>query len=566
MKFYKFFFIFSITFFINQNLKAQEIVNDSLAEKSYGYFIDSFYKNLKDTTIAKVYAHAYLKKAEKNKAFTYKLYGNFLLSQYKNDYKEFHVFCDSLIKIYESQKKYDFLIEIRSQKANAYEVKKLKNKALKEYLAIKKIINYYKNDSIYEFVNYRIGTIKLANKQYKGAKDIFNDILKKKKTNSNNPILTYKIYNKLTLIYSLLKKYDSAYYFLDKGYGIPYQYKSLEHTRTLLYYNAKLKFEEKKYDIAIKHLKRYIKFIIPDHVAINRLSYCYTLLAICYDKTNNYKEAKRFHYKVDSIYKKENIINPEIEKTYYFLIEKSKDENNLTEQLNYLNSLIDINNYNNKINQELNISLSENYDKPKLISEKNEIIAKLQKKANRNQLYKLLYGTGILIVLLILIYQTKRKRNYKRQFLKLIEEEQNSNTVSFNNTTLTPKQDSYKISKEVSKTLLKKLDLFEKNKGFLNPEINLKKLANSLNTNSSYLSKVINQHKQQNFANYINQLRVKYIVNELKHNTTFQKYTVKALAEEVGFKSAESFSKAFYKFTNVKPSYFINELKKINSN
>ena len=190
----------------------------------------------------------------------------------------------------------------------------------------------------------------------------------------------------------------------------------------------------------------------------------------------------------------------------------------------------------------------------------------MQKKANRNQLYKLLYGTGILIVLLILIYQTKRKRNYKRQFLKLIEEEQNSNTVSFNNTTLTPKQDSYKISKEVSKTLLKKLDLFEKNKGFLNPEINLKKLANSLNTNSSYLSKVINQHKQQNFANYINQLRVKYIVNELKHNTTFQKYTVKALAEEVGFKSAESFSKAFYKFTNVKPSYFINELKKINSN
>ncbi|NVK53168.1 MAG: AraC family transcriptional regulator, partial [Flavobacteriaceae bacterium] len=42
----------------------------------------------------------------------------------------------------------------------------------------------------------------------------------------------------------------------------------------------------------------------------------------------------------------------------------------------------------------------------------------------------------------------------------------------------------------------------------------------------------------------------------------FRKYSVKAIAHEVGFNTAESFSKAFFKFAGIKPSYFIKELNK----
>jgi len=51
--------------------------------------------------------------------------------------------------------------------------------------------------------------------------------------------------------------------------------------------------------------------------------------------------------------------------------------------------------------------------------------------------------------------------------------------------------------------------------------------------------------------------------DELENNSKMRKYTIKAIAEKIGFKNIESFSKAFYKFTNVKPSYFIKELKKL---
>ncbi|CAM1363503.1 helix-turn-helix domain-containing protein [Tenacibaculum xiamenense] len=87
-------------------------------------------------------------------------------------------------------------------------------------------------------------------------------------------------------------------------------------------------------------------------------------------------------------------------------------------------------------------------------------------------------------------------------------------------------------------------------------------MASKFDTNASYLSKVVNHYKQTSFSNYINQLRIEYCIEQLKNNKLWRKYTIKAIANEVGFNKAESFSKAFYKYTELRPSYFIKELKK----
>jgi AraC-like DNA-binding protein len=44
-----------------------------------------------------------------------------------------------------------------------------------------------------------------------------------------------------------------------------------------------------------------------------------------------------------------------------------------------------------------------------------------------------------------------------------------------------------------------------------------------------------------------------------------QKFTIKAIANEFGYNSAETFSNAFYKQVKIKPSYFIKELRKAKS-
>jgi AraC-like DNA-binding protein len=46
----------------------------------------------------------------------------------------------------------------------------------------------------------------------------------------------------------------------------------------------------------------------------------------------------------------------------------------------------------------------------------------------------------------------------------------------------------------------------------------------------------------------------------LQKDTTIRKYTIKAIANEVGFNTSEPFAKAFYKKTGLKPSYYIKKL------
>ena len=118
------------------------------------------------------------------------------------------------------------------------------------------------------------------------------------------------------------------------------------------------------------------------------------------------------------------------------------------------------------------------------------------------------------------------------------------------------------ISKDIISNVLQKLEIFEKKKEFTNLKLTLHSLAKESNTNANYLSKIVNHYKEMNFPAYLNELRINYALELLKENKIIRKYTIKAIANEVGFNTAESFSNAFYKKTGLKPSYYIQELNK----
>lgn len=121
---------------------------------------------------------------------------------------------------------------------------------------------------------------------------------------------------------------------------------------------------------------------------------------------------------------------------------------------------------------------------------------------------------------------------------------------------------SSSINKETLNHLLDQLQQFEEKKGYLKSNLNAKDLAKSFGSNSSYLSKVVNTFKEKSFSSYINDLRINFVIDKLREDSMFRKYTVKAIAQEIGFNNAEAFSKAFYKKTGIYPSYFIKELEK----
>src|SRR5690606_36721941 len=91
------------------------------------------------------------------------------------------------------------------------------------------------------------------------------------------------------------------------------------------------------------------------------------------------------------------------------------------------------------------------------------------------------------------------------------------------------------IPKDVIEDILAKLHLFEQNNDFIKNGITLNSISKELETNSSYLSKIINFYKEVSFSNYLNNLRITYAIDKLKKDSIFRNYSIHAIALEVGF-------------------------------
>lgn len=109
--------------------------------------------------------------------------------------------------------------------------------------------------------------------------------------------------------------------------------------------------------------------------------------------------------------------------------------------------------------------------------------------------------------------------------------------------------------------LLAKLDKFEKSKLYTKNTVSLPYLASYCDTNTKYLSYIINHYKEKDFNNYINELRINYIIDKLNTDPKYLKYKIASLAEESGFSSQSKFAIAFKKLTNVSPSHYLQNLK-----
>ncbi|GAA4162817.1 hypothetical protein GCM10022217_30940 [Chryseobacterium ginsenosidimutans] len=113
------------------------------------------------------------------------------------------------------------------------------------------------------------------------------------------------------------------------------------------------------------------------------------------------------------------------------------------------------------------------------------------------------------------------------------------------------------MTSETETKLLELLDDFEKGVLYNNKNMSLPFLAGELNTNTKYLSYVINQHKSSDFKTYINRLRINHIVDKLINDDKYRQYKISILADECGFSSHSKFASVFKIVTDYSPSAYI---------
>lgn len=286
-------------------------------------------------------------------------------------------------------------------------------------------------------------------------------------------------------------------------------------------------------------------------------------MGIIYMAENNTALGIDYFKKVDSIYAAKKVLYPELPEVYDKLVGYYKANGDQQTQLLYMQKLVDVVKQIDAKRVNVKSKIAEEYEIPLLLEEKNELITQLERTNAASR--KTVWGIAVVLVisLLVLLYYIRRQRLFKKRFQKLMEQQEEAVMkleAPITNEVETTSQ-VLDISEEIVADIMKQLEVFERENQFLSSKVKLTGLAKACNTNSTYLSKVINLKKGKNFSTYINELRVQYSFNELKTNSVFRKYTIKAIAAECGFKSAESFSKAFYKKNGIYPSYYIKQLE-----
>ncbi len=138
------------------------------------------------------------------------------------------------------------------------------------------------------------------------------------------------------------------------------------------------------------------------------------------------------------------------------------------------------------------------------------------------------------------------------------------NTSTTKKSTLNNSNETLDINPEIIEMVLKNLEKFEKNKKYLEKEMNLIRIATLLHTNTKYASKIIYKYRGKKTIDYISDLKIEYIITLLKNEKKYRLYTNKALGEETGFGSTQNFTRAFKNKTGISPTYFIQKLKETN--
>ncbi|AZB26990.1 AraC family transcriptional regulator [Chryseobacterium bernardetii] len=214
-----------------------------------------------------------------------------------------------------------------------------------------------------------------------------------------------------------------------------------------------------------------------------------------------------------------------------------------------------------KLNDSINSAEKDAVEAPvkKIISET---------KSNGEKKIKRIAVISFVILILItggmLIYRRRSNKIIHKKYEDLIakihqnEDDKRESAPEKNNNDI---KTSVTITDETVKILLLKLEKFEASKKYLRKDLSLTWMANSLATNTKYLSEVIKNYKNHNFTSYINELRINYIIKKLYDDPIYREYKITYLAEECGYATPRVFVNAFKQQTGFTPSYFVEQLK-----
>lgn len=561
-------FIFPFMICFSQSIKGFHIP-DSLKNKNYTQLQKAYDKVFQiDNDKAEVYANTILLKGKKDKNAIYIYDGYYKIAHSKGLKPEKgQPYADSLIIITQD-------ISTKEYPAKAHIIKGIllykesKHKeALDHYIKAQEM-SRNKNEDQFYYIKKLIGILKTATEENEEALPLFLEYYhyqRKKLNTSDKDIKSYigSIFS-VSNAYSKNKNYKQSKVYNKIGIAECKKYNDYSHYTYFIMSDGIADYYLKNYLSSKANLLNAEKNLLKNKDQAN-LSVLYYFLAKVNNDTGKEKQAIHYFIKSDSLSFVSNEFMPVTRDGYEVLIDYYKKKGDKESQLKYINKLFYADSIISNNQKYLSKEIYKKYDTPILLEKKEKLINDLN---NKNALLYWFLGTGLLIIIVLGYFYIKNKRKitgYKKQAEQLLEKYQGTFVqIPDANQIINPNKEEKtrtQLSIDTLHDMKIKLEQFENNKGFLRKNITVETLAKEMETNRDYLSKSVNELKGKNFPQYLNELRINYIIEELKNNEKLRKHTISAIAEDTGYNSSESFSNAFKKITGTLPSYYIKLLQ-----
>ena len=561
-------FIFCLIFY--SNFHTQSILKSDLSNEEIEKKID---QNSNNPVKRLELINFYIKKSKNernNEALFYAYRYASITSAYPLNIK----YADSaLISAKNSQNK-KTILDAYLNRGNINMSQEFYEKALDDILVANSLSQEYGNEYIFNKTIYYIAQNKIYLGQYEDANKELLICLKFFKENLQNTsslgknYQIYYIYSLMSLIDSNTKlgqfQYNKA--LLKEAFDYLKKNKLDQYVPYFITSEGLSAYYSKDYNTAISKFSESIR-LYNDQWQHNTEVY---YLGLSYWYIGKQELAVKYLEEIDKHYNKTKKLDPQFRSAYEILIKYYNSTGNTAKQLEYINKLMFLDRSYEKNYKYLYKRIVKEYDTKKLVAEKNRIESKLK---NQRIIFVGIFIFFLLGFSFFGLKIQKEKQNYKKRFEEIIaqrdyvkvEDEQSTLDSTVYNDQQKFDYDFYNkipgLNPIFVENILNQLEIFENENKFLDSQISQKSVSENFGTNSTYFSKIINTYKGKNFALYISDLRLDYIIDHLKNDVKYINMDVKELASIAGFSSTENFSDNFRRKFDLKPSVFIKMMK-----
>ncbi|MBG7630456.1 MAG: helix-turn-helix domain-containing protein [Bacteroidetes bacterium] len=536
---------------------AQDIPMDSVMQKDYTTISNAYYNALDESHLnrANYFADTYLRKATKEGNILEQIHGHYFkyeLSEFTNALLHLDIIIELAISLKDDPiyPEYAYFL-----KGGLHYDQKDFNKALDNYLLSLELAEKKNNQHLVAACKNSIGLLKAerigqerdALKLLKQSLKFYDTIEDKKEYSFDYAALLFSLsenYRKLHLL-------DSSTYYNKKGLIFSEEHAEVSMYNYFIYAEGINLFLKGYPKSAITNLEESL-----DELNIPNRIIAHYYLSKSYEELGDY-QMKIMHLKMlDSVQKGHSIYMIELRYGIEDLIDYHKGNGDLKNQLTYVKKLISLDSIYINDYKSIAHTLNVKYDNKNLIQEKELLLQQLNSSVSSSKKLSYLIILLVLSLITIFYYFYEKQRKQRKRFEEIISTE----TPKIKN--VVASRTATDLPSAIIEAVLEKLEAFELSCGYIQPNLNTYDLCKIINTNKKYLVKVLRHTKEKGVIPYINDLRVTHAMDRLKIDATFRKYTIKAIAEEVGFSNTKSFNKSFDRVFKMTAKSFIEEFKK----